>query len=189
MTPLEASIVRCQQGDLSSFGPLYEALVRRVYDFVWYRIMDQSLAEDIVSDVFTKALAKIKTFAGATEGEFAAWIFTIARNSITDQWRKKPQETVDIETIAATLGQNEEFGVMEDRRQAIKSALEWLNQLSKDQRDIVVMRIWDDLSYAQIAAITHKSQDSCKQIVSRALKAIQANVPLALVFVLLLIAP
>jgi len=189
MTPIEANIHRCRQGDVSSFGPLYEAFVRRVYDFVWYRTMDRQLAEDIVSDVFTKALAKVRLFAGATEGEFAAWIFSIARNAVTDQWRKKPQETVDVESVAAVLGHDEKFGEAEDRRRALKSALEWLGKLPRDQRDVVMMRVWDDLPYSQIAAVTGKSEDSCKQVVSRALRAIQANVPLTLIFALFLMAP
>lgn len=189
MTPIEASIARCQKGDLTSFGPLYEAFVRRVYDFAWYRLMDRELAEDITSDVFAKALAKVKAFSGASEGEFAAWIFSIARNAVTDQWRKKPRETVDVETVAATLGHDERFGEAEDRRQALKSALEWLGKLPREQRDVVMMRVWDDLPYSQIAAVTGKSEDSCKQIVSRALRAVQANVPLALALVLLLLAP
>lgn len=189
MTPIEANIDRCRQGDLSCFGPLYEAFVRRVYDFVWYRTMDRQLAEDVTSDVFTKALGKVRAFAGATEGEFAAWIFSIARNAVTDQWRKKPRETVDVESVAATLGHDEKFGEAEDRRQALKSALEWLGKLPRDQRDIVMMRVWDDLPYSQIAAVTGKSEDSCKQVVSRALRAVQANVPLALIFALFLTVP
>ena len=189
MTPLEASIARCQAGDLTSFGPLYEAFVRRIYDFAWYRLADRQAAEDLTSDVFTKALDKVRSFSGATEAEFTAWIFSIARNAVIDRWRRKPREDVDLDAVADALGAQTDFAGDEDRRQALKSALEFLGKLPREQRDIVMMRVWDDLPYAQIAAVTGKSQDACKQAVSRALRAVQANVPLALAMVLLLIVP
>lgn len=179
MTPLEAHIVRCKAGDLSSFGPLYEAFVRKIYDFVFYRVADREAAEDIVSDVFHRALSKVRGFHGSSEAEFAAWLFSIARNAVTDKWRSRPNEAVNLESVEGVVGTGEDFAAAEDRRRTLRAAFEWLEKLPKDQRDVVMMRVWDDLPYAQIASVTGRSEDSCKQVVSRALRQLQANVPLA----------
>ena len=70
-----------------------------------------------------------------------------------------------------------------DHKTKLESVMNYLNTLKSEQKEIVIMRIWDDLSYAEIGTITGKSVDSCKKTVSRLLIQIQSNVVSLCIFI------
>lgn len=165
-----AAIERCQKGDLDAFAELYDMYVKRIYDFIYYRTSHKETAEDITSVTFTKAFQNINTFKGSN-GLFSGWLFRIARNTLIDHMRTaKP--TVDIEAAANAKARDNVSGEAEvrDRLDQVKK---YLVGLSEEQREIVVMRLWDELSYAEISALTGKTEGNCKVIFSRVMQKMQ----------------
>jgi RNA polymerase sigma factor (sigma-70 family) len=165
-----AAIERCQNGDPDAFAQLYDLYVKRIYDFVYYRTSHKETAEDLTSVTFTKAFQNIHTFKGSS-GLFSAWLFRIARNTVIDHMRTaKP--TVDIEAAANAKARDDVSGEAEvrDRLDQVKS---YLGNLSEEQREIVIMRLWDELSYAEIAQLTGKTEGNCKVIFSRVMQKMQ----------------
>jgi RNA polymerase sigma factor (sigma-70 family) len=73
-----------------------------------------------------------------------------------------------------------------DNKDKLAAVVELLNTFNKTHREIIMLRIWEDLSYKEISEITGSSVDNCKKIVSRGLKTIQANFVLLLLFIILL---
>jgi RNA polymerase sigma-70 factor (ECF subfamily) len=110
------------------------------------------------------------------KGTFTAWIYRIARNAVIDHYRQtKPQ--VHIEDV---WGLSDDTDIEFDAHIVIAAAKakEYLEDLSPEQRDIVIMRIWQELSYKEIAYILGKSEESCRMAYSRGIKKLQRLVPL-----------
>ena len=147
--------------------------------------MDDITTEDIVSDVFFKALKHIESFSWSTEQELSAWIYRIAYNSVIDFYRAR-KEYDDLELIEETYGVSTDYTGRIDDHMSLEKILVYLDTLPKEQKDIMIMRIWDDLSYKEISAITGKSVDASKKMVSRIMAQIVANVTFLffLVFIL-----
>lgn len=103
MTPLETSIYECQKGCTDSFSIIYEHFIDKIYRFIFHKTLNDTTTEDIVSDVFFKALKNIENFSGTTEQELSSWIYRIAHNSVIDFYRTKKEHT-DLEIIEETHG-------------------------------------------------------------------------------------
>jgi len=163
-------IKRCQRGDIEAFGDIYEMYVNKIYDFIYFRTSHKETAEDLTSLVFMKALEKIKDF-NIELGYFSAWIYKIARNSIIDHYRtKKVNSNID-DHLDIKSSTDLEYEI--EIKCSIEKVKKYINKLNKEQRDIIIMRIWDGLSYDEIAKIIGKSEANCKVIVSRSLALIR----------------
>src|SRR3989344_6704647 len=171
-------IERCQQGELNQFGVLYDTYIKKIYDFIYYKTHHQQTAEDLTSHTFLKALRSINSFSN-TAGTFQAWLYQIARNTVIDHYRTQ-KATVNLED-AWDLHDNTDIVRDTDTALKLETVQAALQQLSSEQRDIVLLRVWSGLSYAEIAAIVGKTEDSCKVSFSRTIKKLrEQNALLAL---------
>ncbi len=173
---------RCQQGDKNAFGLLYEAFIRPIYNFVYYKTHHQETAEDIVSGVFTKAFDHLGSF-DPVRGPFSAWLYQIARNSVIDYYRTK-RTLVNIED-AWDLDDGSDMVRDLGAREQLRNVQQYLKALPSEQRDIVIMRVWQGLSYAEISAALGKSEASCKMMYSRTIAKLRESMPLAVWIALL----
>ncbi|MAF80163.1 RNA polymerase subunit sigma-24 [bacterium] len=167
------AIEKCQKGELEHFSVLYEEYFQKIYNFLYYRTFHKETAEDITSKTFIKALEKIGTFEEG-KGTFSAWIYRIARNTLFDHWRVS-KETVDIEEVWE-IGESDKVEEGLDLKEDIGKAQKYLKKLPKDQRDVVLMRVWDELSYKEIADITGKSEGACKVMFSRVINKLRKEI-------------
>lgn len=115
--------------------------------------MDETVTEDIVSDVFFKALKNIEKFSGTTEQELSSWIYRIAYNSVVDFYRTKKEYT-DLEMVEDAYGVDPDYAKKIDSNMTLTDILCYLETIPSAQKNILIMRIWDDLSYKEIAEIT-----------------------------------
>ena len=177
----EILLKRAQNRDEQAFAELYEMSVDRVYCFVYNRTLDTVLAEDVVSDVYMKLLRKLTTIQAKTEGEFFSWIFRVAYTTMIDAIRLRPDDASLDGTEA--VGRESSHATDIDNKTRLGEVEKFLETLSERDRSILVMRIWDDMSYEEISAITGESVSNAKKIVSRTLQKISANVASFLLFV------
>jgi RNA polymerase sigma-70 factor (ECF subfamily) len=122
-----------------------------------------------------KAIRSLASFRGTNEAELGAWLLRIAYNLIVDSARSH-HEVTDIEDITETHGESVDHANVIDSKNKLEEVLGYLDTLEPLHKDILIMRIWNELSFAEISAITGKSVDNCKQITSRTLKKIQDNI-------------
>jgi RNA polymerase sigma-70 factor, ECF subfamily len=166
-------IARVQRGEAEAFTELYDAYVKKIYDFIYYRTFHRETAEDLTSQVFFKALDNISSFR-TTKGNFSSWLYRIARNTVIDHTRtRKVTDNLSVHehlTDATNLVKDTDRQLLEEQVKKI------LANLSPEARDVVVMRIWDELSYADIAAITGKTEASLKMLFSRTISKLQQQV-------------
>ena len=170
-------IERVRQGQSDAFGPLYEKYADPVYAFVYWKVHHKETAQDITARAFIKALEGIGGLTPA-ENAFRPWIYTIARNAVTDHWRTT-RPTLDIED-AWDLASDDDVERDVEARMRLAGVRQYLQGLDPLQRDIVLLRVWSDLPYEEIGAIVGKRPDNCKVIFSRVVRRMRADLAVLL---------
>lgn len=171
-----------QNGDADSFGTLYELYVQKLYSFIYHKTLNHEIAEDLTSETFLKAQNKIKQF-NPKKAQFNTWLFTIARNVCIDFFRSY-RATQSIEEIW-------DFASDEKIELAVETVLisdqikVCMKRLTSEQREILTMRFWQDLSYGEIGEILGKSPENIKMITSRSIKKLREIYPASTVILLL----
>ncbi|MBI4286578.1 MAG: sigma-70 family RNA polymerase sigma factor [Chloroflexi bacterium] len=162
--PEESLVSRAVAHDKEAFTTLYDTFVGRVYNHVRYRVPDQSEAEDITQEVLIRAWKAIGKFK-QTGAPFVAWLIKIARNLITDYYRSRKQ-CIPLDEVGAfsIAGKNPEDAIENgiDVRKA-------LSKLKGVKQQVIMLRFVDGLSYAETAAVLHKSEGAIRIIQYRAL--------------------
>jgi RNA polymerase sigma-70 factor (ECF subfamily) len=185
MDPLREQTLmeQARQGDAEAFGQIYDSYAPKLYAFIYYKVHHRETAQDLLADTFMRALQAIPRY-DATRGGAAAWLYTIARHLVIDHYRRaKPlSSTEDAWDLASGDNPAEDA----DFRLKVELVRIHLQKLTATERDIVIMRVWQELSYAEIAAALGKSEDACKVSFSRSLKKLQAAMPLAMLVAILM---
>jgi RNA polymerase sigma-70 factor (ECF subfamily) len=177
----EKAIENCKAGQLDDFEILYDKYFQKIYAFIYYRVGHRETAEDLTGLAFMKAIENINKFK---VGTFSSWLYKIARNNVIDHYRTdKSKLHVDIND-AFGLGCLDQGLSTLDNTVVVAQIKEFLESLPTLQRDIILMRVWDELSYKEIAEIVGKSEDSCKMAFSRAIGKVRAEFAVVLLIAL-----
>lgn len=169
-----AAISACQNGNKEAFATLYEMYVRNIYDFLYFRTFHKETAEDLTSETFLKALRSIDRY-DASRASFATWLYRIARNTLIDFVRTK--KDVASESAEQDPAADPRLDAQIDADATLLEVRKILETFSEEQRDVIIMRLWDQLPYEEIAEITGKSEDACKMQFSRGLATLRKNLP------------
>ncbi len=169
---IEEIVRQCQQGNWDQFGLLFDAWHEKIYRFVFFRTQHKETAEDITSQIFTKALERLGTY-NSSRAKFSTWLYQIARNAVIDHYRTR-KEISGIEEAWGAMG-----GVFVEEelnaKQSLEQAVKYLQGLAPQQRDIVIMRVWDGLPYKEIAEVMGMSEAGVKMAFSRVMAKFQNN--------------
>ncbi len=170
-TELQA-IASCQDGHMESFVLLYDRYVEKIYRFLYFRTLQKELSEDITSQVFLKAMDKIQSF-NPSKGTFQAWLYQIARNLLIDEFRKrKPIENIEAHY---DIADNTDLENETQSKMSNEALQELLKTLPDESQELITMRLWDELSYAEIAVVTGKTEGSLKMQFSRIIGKLQQH--------------
>jgi RNA polymerase sigma-70 factor (ECF subfamily) len=167
MAPIPDVIERARTGDRAAFGELYDTHVDAVYRYVLYRVREPSDAEDLASEVFTRAFANIHRYRWQGKS-FLAWLYTIARNAVTDR-RRRERPTVDLDDA---YGVAEEGPTAHDRAvrgeqvDALRGAVK---HLTTEQQEVLVLRFVENMSSRQVAKVLGKNEGAIRALQFRAL--------------------
>lgn len=174
----------CLKPSQDDFTAVYEAYFRKIYNFLYFRTFHRETTEDLVSQVFLKAFKKYSDFDPA-KGSVAAWLYAIARHSLIDHFRRQ-KPAVDIDEV---YGLAVSFDLPHDLevKEKLKEVRNYLSQIKKEHREIIILRLWDNLSYNEISRLTGKKEGACKMLFSRAIKSLRQEIILALIIFSLLI--
>jgi RNA polymerase sigma-70 factor (ECF subfamily) len=176
-------VTSCQKGQYENFGLLYDKYVKKIYDFVFYRTLHKETAEDITSKVFIKALENIGSFK-PEKAAFNTWLYQIARNSIIDHFRThKPSGELD---ESLNLASSENLENQTHAKLELEKVKKYLNTLDPSVREIVVMRVWDGLSFKEIGEVVGKSEAASKMAFGRVMEKLSREVAFAALYLLFL---
>ncbi|MDD5589755.1 MAG: RNA polymerase sigma factor [Candidatus Portnoybacteria bacterium] len=174
-------IENCLAGNLEEFGKLYDLYAERIYRFIYFKTHHRETAQDLASQTFFKALENIRNFDPA-KGLFSSWLYRIAANSVIDHWRKQ-KKNLNIDDIWDLRGKGS-IAQDAENKDHLERVRQYLEKFSPEQRQVVIMRVWDELSYREIAEILGKSEASCKMMFSRALSRLRKEEILAILILL-----
>ncbi len=166
----ERLLIEAAQQDPARFADLYEVNFERVYAYAVRRVRDRAEAEDVTSEVFHQALANLKRFEWRGI-PFAAWLFRIAANLISDRWQRSGQEIVDDEKIDAAQVSPIEIEEVERRATLFKL----VDTLPAEQKNVVVLRFVEQKSIKEVAREIRKTEGAVKQLQFRALSNLRAR--------------
>jgi len=166
---IKSLVRKAQKGDAESFGIIYEIFAERIYRYIYLKTSSREEAEDLTQQVFVRAWEALPQFE-FKKNPFSSWLYSIARNLITDFYRKKkPDFSLDSENAVEMpddLDLTERLIIQDEIRQVFEA----INQLPLEQKDLLLLRFVDDLSYDEIASIMNKSPLTLRVIQHRALK-------------------
>lgn len=168
---VEDSLVqRACTGDNGAFGQLYGRFVDRIYRYVYFRISDESTAEDLTSVVFLKAWEHLPKYQTSNK-PFIAWLYTIAHNAVIDHYRTHRQ-TAPLDEVAGLRAP----GALPDEQCEIHMAgqalREALLKLTQPQREAITMKLIDGMTTEEIAVRVHKSAGAVRALQMRALQSL-----------------
>jgi RNA polymerase sigma-70 factor (ECF subfamily) len=153
-------IIRFVKGEQSCFEQLIRRHKNKVFAYISLYIRDQALAEDIFQDTFLKVIQSVKAGKYSDNGKFISWVMRIAHNLIIDHFRRvKQMNTISNDNYESDIFNSKRFAEdnIEDniiKRQIQKDIRNMISHLPDDQREVVILRHYADLSFKEIADIT-----------------------------------
>ncbi|MBO0705003.1 MAG: sigma-70 family RNA polymerase sigma factor [Candidatus Dormibacteraeota bacterium] len=161
----EQDLVQRAKHDPAAFAELYERYFLQIYRFVFSRVQDHTVAEDVTSDVFIKALGSIGRYRDRG-WPFSAWLYEIATNTVIDRYRTlRPVEDID-----GLFGLSDGSSVEDDagRRDDVRRIGSLIRDLPAQQQTAIVLKFQEDLPIEDIAAVMGKSRGAVKLLIHRA---------------------
>jgi RNA polymerase sigma-70 factor, ECF subfamily len=153
--------------DKRAFEQFYQANIDRIYRYVFFRVgRNVSVAEDLVSEIFMKALKHFHKFDPKISQ--SAWIYRIAYNHLANYFRDQ-KKTVDIDDVSYSLIGDDGRKQLEVKEEELQ-LYEKLDELSKEERKLVTMKYLEGYSYKEMAQILHRTKDGLKVATHRAMK-------------------
>ena len=155
-------IARYLDGDDHSFEELLNRHQQKIYTSIYLFVKDQSLAEDIFQEVFIKIIDTLRKGKYNHEGKFLQWAMRISYNMCVDYFRRNkrrpkvsPTETFDIFDVLQTPEANAEQNIIRSQTHDKVRAL--VDMLPPEQREVVILRHYADMSFKEIAKLTRVS--------------------------------
>ncbi|MEO0528758.1 MAG: sigma-70 family RNA polymerase sigma factor [Bacteroidota bacterium] len=146
-------------GDEKALEILINRHNQRISSFIYSKVMDRDITEDIFQDTFIKVIRTLKRGSYSEEGKFLPWVMRIAHNLIIDHFRRNKRmpkfEGSDDFNIFSVIGDdklNVEKQIIKDQIDSDLSLL--IEELPDDQREVLLMRIYKDMSFKEISENT-----------------------------------
>jgi RNA polymerase sigma-70 factor (ECF subfamily) len=146
-------------GDESALSVLINRHKQRIFSFIYSKVFDRDVAEDIFQDAFIKVIKNLKLGKYNEEGKFLPWVMRISHNLVIDHFRKtnrmpKFDNSGDF-NIFSVLGDP----TLNAEKQIIKEQVEFdlrrlIQELPEDQKEVLVMRMYRDMSFKEISERT-----------------------------------
>jgi RNA polymerase sigma-70 factor (ECF subfamily) len=151
-------VLAYQQGHEHALSVLITRHKDKVYTTLYMLVKDKYLAEDLFQDTFLKIVRTIKEGRYNEQGKFLQWAVRVARNLCMDHFRRTkvqvPVTLPDGQDISALFGQSDLVADAIERRQVHDSVRKLVEGLPYEQREVIVLRMYADLSFKEISDLT-----------------------------------
>ena len=158
-TPDALLVKNYMAGDENALAILIKRHQSKIYGFIYSKIADRDIADDVFQDTFVKVIKTLKSQSYNEEGKFLPWVMRIAHNLIVDHFRKGKKMPMLRETEEFSI-----FTILKDNSPTIEGKLiteqiegdlvKIIEELPDDQKEVLMMRIYQDLSFKEISDLT-----------------------------------
>lgn len=175
-------IQRIQNGDTQAFGDVYDRYADSVYKFIYFRVGNRAVAEDLTSETFLRALRRIASFTFMGR-DFGAWLITIARNIVVDYFKSGRYR---LEVVKADIYPSDHEPDKEPEGRPEQTVVDHLlnvalltavKQLNPEQQECIVLRFLQGFSVAETAQAMGKNEGAVKALQYRAVRALARLLP------------
>jgi len=149
-------------GDERALEIIINKYKSRIYSFIYSKVLDKDVTEDIFQDTFIKVINTLKKRRYKEEGKFLAWVMRIAHNLIIDHFRKTKKtskfnntDDFDIFSVLKDESLNAESQIVKE--QIYENIRTLIAELPDDQKEVLLMRMYKDMSFKEIALATDVS--------------------------------
>ena len=147
------------QGDENSLEILIHRHKSKIYNFIFSKVLDRDTAEDVFQETFIKVIRTLKNGSYNEEGKFLSWVMRISHNLIIDFFRKsnrmpkfQPSDDYDIFQFIKDAVPNVESKLI--NQQVVDDLKKLILELPNDQKEVINMRLYKDMSFKEISDIT-----------------------------------
>lgn len=156
----DALVALYSKGNNQAFDILLERYKEKIYSYIYFAVRNDELTEDIFQETFVKAIVTIQQGRYTENGKFAAWLTRIAHNLVIDLFRQEKNENVvsndetevDLFNDVKLSDDNIETKLVNE--QVLSDVRRLVDFLPDNQREVVYMRFYQDLSFKEISEIT-----------------------------------
>lgn len=152
-------VTRYINGCERSLAVLVERHKLKIFNFIYSKVFDRDIAEDIFQDTFIKVIRTLKRGVYQEEGKFLPWVMRISHNLVIDHFRKsnripifESKDDFDIFQIIGDDVPNVESNMID--KQVVEDLQKLITELPDDQREVLTMRLYKDMSFKEIAEST-----------------------------------
>lgn len=167
-------IARAQGGDIDAIGALYDQNHEALFRYIWLKVGDRQLAEDLTGDVFVRMVTALPHYR-PTQATFRAWLYRIAHNLVMDHYRKESNHRSTVAPYSEThRDAAEPLHTFIERKLTLDQVQAVLLSLEPLQREAVTLRFLSGLSLQETAAVMGKTEAAIKALQHRGLSAVRA---------------
>ena len=171
MTNERALLERAKAYDPAALGELYDRYAPKMYTYIYRRVGDAALAEDLTSELFLRVLNAVQN-ERAWRDSFVAWLYRIAHNLVVDAYRRRPPPSVPLDDLPLVSEQEGPAEVVQsdaDRRQ-LRAAI---GRLTSDQQQVLALRYGEGLTARETGEVMNKTTGAIEALQHRALAALR----------------
>ncbi len=165
-------LARAIQAEPAALTALYDQYVNKIYTYIYHRVGQAELAEDLTGQVFMRMLEAVRS-GRPWQSSFSGWLYRIAHNLVIDHYRRRGRASfVDIDEAAPVSDGVEPFQAVEARMngERVQAAL---SRLTDEQAEVITLRFIEGLSIAEVADLMDKTEGAIKALQYRAVLALR----------------
>ena len=159
------ALIAAAQDNPAAFGRLYDRYVQPIYRYLYSRLGESHAAEDVTSQTFIAAYESLPKYH--ERGQFSAWLFRIAQSKMNDHFRRNRRE-VSLDAVGKLFEREDALGTL-IRAEELSEVHFLIKKLNPEEQDLLRLRYVAELSFAEIAELLGKREDTVKRSVYRLL--------------------
>lgn len=157
------------------FTYIFEAYYKRIYNYYYYRVQNQHIAEDLTSQLFEKVMTKISSYE-SYKGNFEVWLFAIARNVLNDYFRsQKKYPWSSLDSVLEMIAEDANPEQMICQAEETKMLLGMIKSLKEKERNIIAYKFGANLKNKEIAELLEIGEKNVSVILYRTLKKLKVK--------------
>ncbi len=171
MTNETALLERAKEYDPTALSELYDRYAPRMYAYIYRRVNDTALAEDLTSELFLRVLRAIQN-ERAWRDSFTAWLYRIAHNLVVDTYRRQPPPPLPLDEAPCQAEGDDPAEIVQEafNRARLQAAIQ---RLTPEQQQVLALRFGEGLTARESAGIMRKTTGAVEALQRRALAALR----------------